>query len=76
MILSARLVAAGVLMRAGRITPADIAAATQAASEQGWRRPLLTWLGLSHKRAVAAGDSVEAARIQRRIDLAAKSGGV
>ena len=71
----ARLVAAGVLMRAGRITPADIAAATQAASEQGWRRPLLMWLGVSHKRALAAGDSVEAARIQRRIDLAGRSGG-
>ena len=71
----ARLVAAGVLMRAERITPGDIAAATQAASEQGWRRPLLMWLGVSHKRAQAAGDTVEAARIQRRIDLAAKSGG-
>ena len=67
-----RLVAAGVLMRAERITPADIAAATRAASDQGWRRPLLMWLGVSKKRAEAAGDSVEAARIQRRIDLASK----
>lgn len=65
-----RLVAAGVLMRSGRITPADIAAATDAASAQGWRRPLLVWLGVSLKRAQAAGDGAEAARIQRRIDLA------
>ena len=70
----ARLVAAGVLMRAERLTPADIAAATQAASDQGWRRPLLMWLGVSLKRAEAAGDSAEAARIQRRIDLASRSG--
>lgn len=67
----ARLVAAGVLMKAGRITPADITAATETASTQGWRRPLLVWLGVALKRAHDAGDTVEAARIQRRIDLAA-----
>ncbi|QYF92842.1 hypothetical protein KY495_19310 [Massilia sp. PAMC28688] len=66
-----QLVAAGVLMRAGRVTPADIAAATATASAQGWRRPLLVWLGVSHQRAMAAGDTAEAARLQRRIDLAA-----
>ena len=65
-----QLVAAGALMRVGRITPADIGAATATASAQGWRRPLLAWLGVSHQRAVSAGDSAEAARIQRRIDLA------
>lgn len=69
----ARLVAAGVLMRAGRITPADIAQATEAASNQGWRRPLLMWLGISLQRAEAAGDSAAAARIARRIDLAGKA---
>ncbi len=68
----ARLVAAGVLMQSGRITPADISAATDTASDQGWRRPLLMWLGVSLKRAQAAGDSTQAARIQRRIDLAVK----
>ncbi len=65
-----RLVAAGALMRQARIAPVDIAVATDTASEQGWRRPLLTWLGVSLKRAQAAGDTVEAARLQRRIDLA------
>ncbi|MES2899784.1 MAG: hypothetical protein V4723_08660 [Pseudomonadota bacterium] len=65
-----RLVAAGVLMRAGRITPADITVATDTASAQGWRRSLLMWLGVSLKRAQAAGDDAEAARLQRRIALA------
>lgn len=69
-----RLVAAGVLMKAQRIGPADIDVATDTASSQGWRRPLLMWLGVSLRRAQAAGDSAGAARIQRRIDLAA--GGV
>jgi hypothetical protein len=68
----ARQVAAGALMQAGRITPADIAAATENASGQGWRRPLLTWLGVALKRAQAAGDSAEAERIQRRIELASR----
>ena len=66
----ARLVAAGALMRQARIAPADIIVATGTASEQGWRRPLLMWLGVSLKRAQAAGDTLEAARLQRRIDLA------
>lgn len=65
-----QLVAAGVLMKAGRISPADVVLATETASGQGWRRPLLMWLGVAHKRASAAGDTAEAARIQRRIDLA------
>lgn len=66
-----QLVAAGVLMRTQRISPQDIAAVTATASGQGWRRPLLVWLGVSRRRALAAGDTAEAARIQRRIDLAA-----
>ncbi|MFZ3286452.1 MAG: hypothetical protein WA191_06340, partial [Telluria sp.] len=68
-----RLVAAGALLQAGRITPADIVAATETASAQGWRRPLLMWLGVSAKRAEAAGDTVQLARIQRRIELASKA---
>jgi hypothetical protein len=68
----AQLVAAGVLMRTGRITPADMAQATETASNQGWRRPLLMWLGVSLKRAEAAGDTALAARIARRIELAGR----
>lgn len=65
-----RMVAAGALMQAGRVAPADIVVATETASGQGWRRPLLMWLGVAQKRAQAAGDAAETARIQRRIDLA------
>jgi len=66
----ARLVAAGALFKAGRIAPADIAAAVDTASQQGWRRPLLAWLGVQEQRARAAGDMDAADRIRRRIALA------
>lgn len=65
-----RLVAAGALLKAGRITPADIAAAVDTASSQGWRRPLLAWLGVQEQRARAAGDDAAVERIRRRIALA------
>jgi hypothetical protein len=65
----AQLVAAGAMLERGRLTPPDIAAATQTASNQGWRRPLLAWLGLQRKRATDAGDLDSIARLQRRIDL-------
>jgi len=64
-----RLVAAGVLMRTGRADPRTIALAIDAASSQGWRRPLLAWLGVQALRAEQAGDSDEVARIRRRIAL-------
>ncbi len=65
----AQLVAAGVLFQMGQLAPAGIAAAVNTASEQGWRRPLLAWLGVQAQRAEAAGDADAKARIQRRIDL-------
>ena len=66
----AKLVAAGALFKAGRITPGDIAAATETASSQGWRRPLLMWLGVAQKRAEAVGDTAAVEHIKRRIALA------
>jgi len=68
-----RLVAAGVLFRLGRLAPAGIAAAAETASANGWRRPLLAWLGVQARRADAAGDLAAAARIRRRIDLVSNS---
>jgi hypothetical protein len=65
----ARLVGAGVLLQTGALTPADMAVATDTASSQGWRRPLLAWLGVQHQRARAAGDLDAASSLQRRIDL-------
>ena len=64
-----KLVAAGVLLKIAAITPAQIAAATETASAQGWRRPLLAWLGVQAKRAQDAGDRETAARIQRRMAI-------
>ena len=63
------LVAAGALLQNGRLTPADIELATETASEQGWRRPLLAWLGVQAQRAQQAGALDAHARIQRRIGL-------
>ena len=64
-----QLVAYGVQMRTTRITPQGIAAAVDLSSAQGWRRPLLAWLGVQLKRAEAAGDSETAARLKRRMEL-------
>ena len=65
-----KLVAAGALFKAGRIKPGDVEAATETASAQGWRRPLLMWLGVQQKRAEAAGDAASVEQIKRRIALA------
>jgi hypothetical protein len=65
-----RLVAAGAMLQAGRIAPPDIVIAVDTASSQGWRRPLLAWLGVAAQRAKAGGDTAELARIERRIALA------
>lgn len=64
-----QLVAFGVQMRTARITPQGIAAAVDISSAQGWRRPLLAWLGVQLKRAEAAGDNEAAARLKRRMEL-------
>jgi hypothetical protein len=65
----ARLVAAGALLRAGRIAPEGIGAAVDAASANGWRRPLLAWLEVQARRAEAAGDREAQAAIRRRIRI-------
>lgn len=64
-----RLIAAGVLLRRGAATHEVVAVAVDTASQRGWRRPLLAWLGVQLKQAQAAGAADEASRVQRRIDL-------
>ncbi len=64
-----RLVAAGVLLQTGQVTPAVITQAIDTASSQGWRRPLLAWLGVQAQRAEQGGDAEEAARLKRRIAI-------
>jgi hypothetical protein len=66
-----RLIAAGVLFRSNRATPEVLAVAAETASAQGWRRPLLAWLGVQAQRAEQAGALQEAQRLRRRMALAA-----
>ena len=66
-----RLVAAGVLFRTGRANPEVLALAAETASAQGWRRPLLAWLGVQAARAEQAGAVEEAQRLRRRMALVA-----
>jgi hypothetical protein len=65
----ARLIAAGVLFRTGRASPEVLTIASDTASRQGWRRPLLAWLGVQAARAERAGAVEEAQRLRRRMDL-------
>ena len=64
-----RLVAAGVLFRSGRASPEVLVLASDTASAQGWRRPLLAWLGVQAMRAEQAGAVEEAQRLYRRMAL-------
>jgi hypothetical protein len=64
-----QLVAAGVLLRSGRATPQLLDTAVATASDQGWRRPLLAWLGVQRLRAEQAGDTQAALRIARRMAI-------
>lgn len=71
-----RGIAAAVLFKAGRATPGSIASAVANASDQGWRRPLLAWLGVQAERAEAAGDATARQHIRQRIDLILSAGGL
>lgn len=62
-----RLVAAGVLLRRAEIGPDGIDVAIATASKQGWRRPLLVWLGIAERLAVERGDADAAAGFRARI---------
>jgi hypothetical protein len=61
------LLAAAVLLKAGRLEIAGIELAIETAAEQGWRRALLAWLGIEQQRLLQLGDSLAAAAINRRI---------
>ena len=66
---ASRLVAAAVRLKTGTIRPDEIAGAIDAASAQGWRRPLLAWLSVQAKRAEESGDQAAAVRIRRRMEF-------
>lgn len=69
-----QLVAAGVLLQTGKASPAVIEQAIATASSQGWRRPLLAWLGVQLQRAEQGGDAQQAARLRRRIEIVQQAG--
>ena len=71
-----RLVAAGVLLQTGKASPAVIATATETASAQGWRRPLMAWLLLQVQRAEAAGDAAAADALRLRVRVVEQSAGL
>lgn len=67
-----RVIAAAVLLRMEKADPEVLRVATETASEQGWRRAVMAWLGAQAMRAEKAGASEEAARLRRRMQLAAE----
>ena len=65
----ARLLSASLLVMRQEANAATLDVATETASSQGWRQPLLTFLKLQHEQATAQGNTVEQARLARRIQL-------
>ena len=68
-----RLVAAGVLLRTEKADPEVLQLAVETASQQGWRRSVMAWLGAQAIWAEKAGATEEAAKLRRRIQLAAEN---
>ncbi len=62
-----RLVGAALWLQAGVASPAVLELAVETASAQGWRRPLLAWLGMQARRAELAGDTASLERLRRRM---------
>jgi len=69
----ARLLDASLLVMRQEANATTLALATETASAQGWRQPLLTYLKLQQKQAAAQGNAAELARLDRRIQLVEKS---
>lgn len=65
-----RLIASGIMIKRGQFDAATLQAAVDTASMQGWRRPLLTYLGLQEKQ---GGDAATLAAIAARIRLVEQS---
>ena len=68
-----RVIAAGVLLRTEKADPDVLQVAVDTASEQGWRRSVLAWLGAQALWAEKAGASEEAAKLRRRMQLATET---
>lgn len=64
-----RLIAAGLLLERKHVDDETLALATRTASDQGWRRPLLTYLKLREARAQQSGNAGEQASLNVQIKL-------
>jgi hypothetical protein len=64
-----RLLAASLVVQRGEADDALLALATETASAEGWKRPLLVYLKLAEKRASEREDAAALADIQARIRL-------
>jgi len=64
-----RLIGAGLLLERKQVNDATLALASQTASDQGWRRPLLVYLKLRESRAHERGDSATQERLNVQIRL-------
>jgi predicted small lipoprotein YifL len=69
----ARLLDASLLVMRQDADDTTLMLATETASSQGWRQPLLTYLKLQEKRAAAQGNTAELTRLARRIQLVEQS---
>jgi len=69
----ARLLDASLLVMRQEAGGTTLEVATETASSQGWRQPLLTYLKLQHEQAAAQGDAPRQARLARRIQLVEQS---
>ena len=69
----ARLLEASLLVMRREANAATLILATETASSQGWRQPLLTYLKLQENLAVHSGNTAEQSRIALRIQLIEKS---
>ena len=69
----ARLLDASLLVMRQEADAATLSLATETASSQGWRQPLLTYLRIQEKQAAAQGNAAEQDQLARRIELVEKS---
>jgi hypothetical protein len=69
----ARLLGASLLVMRQESDDATLVLASDTASAQGWRQPLLTYLKLQEKQAASQGQADESARLARRIQLVEES---
>lgn len=64
-----QLTAAGVALRAGAITKAQVQQAVDVASQQGWRRAVMAWLLVERRGAQDAGDAAALQILDLRLQV-------